>query len=41
MERSIFRDCVDKLQGQGKSETSKKVGYSTVYGTYKSEEGEK
>ena len=30
-EWKIFRDCVDKLRDWGKSETSKKVGYSTVY----------
>ena len=34
-ERKIFCDCVDKIQGQGKSETLKKVGDSTVYGTDK------
>ena len=32
-ERNIFRDCVDKIKGQGKSETLKKVGDSTMYGT--------
>ena len=33
-ERNIFCDCVDELRGQGKSETLKKVGDSTVYRTY-------
>ena len=33
VERNIFRDCVDKILGQIKSETSKKVGDSIVYGT--------
>ena len=33
-ERKIFHDCVDEIRGWGKSETLKKVGYSTVYGTY-------
>ena len=37
-ERKIFRDCVDAIQGKGKSETLKKVGDSTVYGTDESEE---
>ena len=32
-EWKICRDCVDNLQGQGNSETLKKMGYSTVYGT--------
>ena len=31
-ERKICRDCVDKIQGRGKSETLKKVGESTMYG---------
>ena len=31
--RKIFRDCVDEIFGQGKSETLKKVGDSTLYGT--------
>ena len=31
-ERNIYRNCVDKLRGQKKSETLKKVGDSTVYG---------
>ena len=30
-ERSIFRYCVDKLGGVGKSDKSKKVGDSTMY----------
>ena len=32
-ERNICRDCVNEIRGGGKSETSKKVGDSTVYGT--------
>ena len=36
----ICRDFVDKILGRGKSETLKKVGDSTVYGTDESEEGE-
>ena len=40
VERKIFCDCVDKIRGRGKSETLKKVGDSTVYGTEESEEGE-
>ena len=39
-ERNICHDCVDKLQGLGKSETLKNVGDITVYGTYESEEEE-
>ena len=37
-EQNIFRDCVDALRFQGKSETFKKVGDSTMYRTYKSQE---
>ena len=37
-EQKIFRDCVDELWGRVKSEAFNKVGYSTVYGTDKSEE---
>ena len=37
-ERKICCDCVDNIQGRGKSETLKKVGDSTVYGTGESEE---
>ena len=37
-ERKICRNCVEKLQGQGKSETLKKVGDSTVYRTDESED---
>ena len=29
-EQNIFRSCVDKLQGGGKSETLKKVGNITM-----------
>ena len=36
-ERKICCDCVDKLWGREKLETLIKVGYSTVYGTDKSE----
>ena len=36
--RNICRDCVDKIRGWFKSDTLKKVGYSTVYETYESEE---
>ena len=32
-ERKIFRNCVDKIWGWGKSETLNKVGDITVYGT--------
>ena len=32
-ERKICRNCVDKMQGRGKSDTLKKVEDSTVYGT--------
>ena len=39
-ERDIFRYCVDKLQERDKSETLKKVGYSTMYGTDESENEE-
>ena len=39
-EQKIFHDCVDELQGWGKSDTLKKVGDNIVYGTEKSEEGE-
>ena len=35
-EWKVFRHCVDKLRGHGKSETLKKVGESTVYGTEES-----
>ena len=37
-ERKICRDCVDNIQGRGKSETLKKVGDSTVYRTEEPEE---
>ena len=33
VDRKIFRNCVDEIQGRGKSDTPKKVGCSTVYGT--------
>ena len=39
-ERKIFCDCVDGIRGQVKSETLKKVGDSTMYGTDGSEEDE-
>ena len=39
-ERKICRDCVDKLGGENKQETLKKVGDSTVYGTIELEEDE-
>ena len=39
-ERNIYRDCVDELQGRGKSETEKKVGDTNVYGADESEEEE-
>ena len=39
--RNICRDCVDKIQVRGKSETLKKVVNSTVYGTDKSDEDDK
>ena len=39
-ERKICRNCVEKLREPGKSETLKKVEYSTVYGANESEEGE-
>ena len=32
-ERKICCNCFDKLQGWGKSDTSKNVVYSTMYGT--------
>ena len=32
-ERRIFRDCVEKLRGRGKSEKLNKVLEITVYGT--------
>ena len=37
-EQKICRNCVDNIWGQGKSDTLKKVGYITVYGTDESEE---
>ena len=37
-EQNICRNCVDKIRGQGKSETLKKVGDSTVCRTEKLEE---
>ena len=40
-EWNISRDYVDKIWGHGKSETLKKVGESTVYGTEASGEDEK
>ena len=40
VERNICCNCVDKIRGRGKSETLKKVGDSTVYGTEESEEEE-
>ena len=39
-ERKICRDCVHEIWGRGKSDTLKKVGYSTLYGTYESQEDE-
>ena len=39
-EPKTFCDCVDKIRVRGKSETLKKVGYGTVYGTDESEEDE-
>ena len=30
---NIFRDCVEDIRGRDKSETLKKMGYITVYGT--------
>ena len=35
-EWKICRDCVHEIWGRGKSEKLKKVGYSTLYGTYES-----
>ena len=37
-EKNICRNYVDEIRGRGKSETLKKVGYSTVYRTDESEE---
>ena len=37
-ERKICRDCVEEIQGWGKSDTLKKVVDSTFYGTDESEE---
>ena len=37
-ERRFSHNCVDELLGRGKSDTLKKVGYITMYGTYESEE---
>ena len=39
-ERKIFRDCVDELRIEVKPDKLKKVGHSTVYRTYESEEEE-
>ena len=37
-ERKICRNCVDEIRVRGKSETLKKAGDITVYGTDESEE---
>ena len=39
-EQNIFRNCVDELRMGGKPDKLKKVGHSTVYRTYESEEDE-
>ena len=39
-ERNICRNCIDEIEGQGKSEISKKMGDNTVYCTDESEENE-
>ena len=36
--QKICRNCVDKLQGRGKSEILNKVGYGTMYEKDESEE---
>ena len=39
VEQNIYHNCVDEIQGEGKSDILKKLGDINVYGMNESEEG--